>query len=133
MRTKGETHVPEGFQVTAATREKIARKYPQVDIETSVENFVEDCSAKGRLYKDWQAGFCSFVRIAVERSLYTVIKLKNDRDHDPRWSIIHVARKEGFRDPELCETPHSYETALRQWRTQPRSNVVDFAKAVRRV
>jgi hypothetical protein len=101
-----------------------------VDVEETYAVFVDKALAKGWRYRDWQAAFRNYIRGAAR---YGGVVYKNDREHDPRWSIIHQARKEGFREPAPHETPQSYKSALEFWRTQPRTNVVDFARVLKRV
>jgi len=48
------------------------------------------------------------------------------RDMDPKWqTVLHEARKAGFREPRELETPGGYRTELEQWQRDPqRRNVL---------
>ena len=127
---RGETFLPDPFVLNAGTLSWIAAKHPSVDVEETYAVFVDKALAKGWRYRDWNAAFRNYIRSG---KMYGGVIYRNDREHDPRWSVIHTARKDGFRDPEPHETPQSYATAYAQFRITPRSNVVDFARAVKRV
>jgi hypothetical protein len=131
---RGETYLPEPFELDEGTLAWIAQKMPTVDVEETYAIFVDKALAKGWRYRDWQAAFRNYIRSA---KLYGGVVYKASRESDPRWSLIHQARKEGFRDPEAHETPQSYASAFTYWKTQPRpvydARVIDFSKVLKRV
>jgi hypothetical protein len=127
---KGQTFLPDDFALAEATHAWLEQKHPTVDAAETFAIFVDKALAKGWRYRDWQAAFRNYIR---NGQLYGGVIHVRDREHDPRWAVLHDARKAGFREPHEHETPGSYRAAFEFWKTQPRSNVIDFGKVLKRV
>ena len=131
MKTLTLTPIPDPFVLSAGTLTWIAQKHSLVDVEETYAVFVDKALAKGWKYRDWNAAFRNYIRAG---QMYGGVIYKAGRDHDERWrSLLAQARKELFREPSPAESPQAYKTALEFYRTQPRTNVIDFAKVVKRV
>lgn len=130
------TALPDGFALTEKTIEWVSAKYPTVDIETSLERFIETAEANGWMYADWQAGFKTCVRKGVDNGWNSIVRFKQGRKQDPRWvPILSEVAPYGFREPHAQETPEGYRTAFNLWKKQqaqaPVANVADIRNALR--
>lgn len=120
MKTKGESFIPDPFELTPATLAWLAKKYPQVDADETLEKFVLDAKAKGWMYANWQAGFQGIVRKGMDNGWRSIVTLKGGREFDPKWQpILQEAKKFGFREPHETEAHGPYRTAFEMWRAQP--------------
>lgn len=135
MRKAPARTIPEPFELTPKTRAWVQEKYPQVDIEATTERFECSARAHGWMYSDWQAGFKTVVRKGMENGWRSIVTIRGGMEYDPRWqSILHEARKFGFRDPEKHETPVSYRSQFELWKTAPKqNNVLDLRNVLKRV
>lgn len=135
MKTKGETVIPQPFELTPKTLDWLERKYPgQINVEETLERFEDWARQKGVMYADWQAGFKTVVRKGMDNGWRTIVTLSGGRQSDPQWQMaLHEARKFGFREPTPMETPASYKTALDNWKRAPKPNVLPFANVIKRV
>lgn len=126
------TGIPEGFALTEKTLAWVDARYPNVDFDGTLERFTESALAHGRMYADWQAAFRTWVRKAIENK-WDGVEFRKGRIQDPRWkSVLEDARKYGFREPEIQETPDSYRSQLSRWvgnlDANKKGTVVDFSK-----
>lgn len=130
------TALPADFKLTEKTIALVSAKYPTVDIESSLERFVETAEANGWMYADWQAGFRTCIRKGVDNGWNSIVRFKEGRAHDPRWiSVLSEVAPYGFREPLEQETPSSYRSAFEFWKkTQQQSRstgAVDIRGALR--
>jgi hypothetical protein len=125
--------IPEGFALTGKTEAWVIEKYPTVNIEGTLERFIESALAHGRMYADWQAAFRSWVRKAIENK-WDGVEFKKGREQDPRWiPVLSEAKPYGFRDPLPHETPDSYRSYFNTWKgQQKRAPVIEFGDALKR-
>lgn len=122
MKTKGEKTLPEPFELTEKTLAWMAEKHPQIDIDETLERFKDWARQKGVMYADWQAGFKSVVRKAMDSGWRSIVTFRKGREADPTWQpIVAEAKKYGFRDPDRMETPNGYRTAFNIWKGDPRN------------
>jgi hypothetical protein len=111
--------IPEGFALTQTTMEFVAQKYPAVQLEDTLERFVETALANGWMYADWQAAFRTCVRKGVDNGWNSIVRFKQGKAQDPRWiPVLSEVKPYGFREPQPQETPDSYRTAFNLWKTQ---------------
>ena len=129
---RGETFLPDDFRLTGKTLAWLAEKNPTVDVEETLERFIDKAAAKGWRYRDWQAAFRNYVRNGKQ---YGGVTYKGGMEHDPRWiAVLAEARKFGFRDPQKLETPAVYKTAFEMWKREPKpSNVLPLRGVLKRV
>jgi hypothetical protein len=127
--------IPEDFRLTEKTIGWVNEKYPTVNIEGTLERFVESAQAHGRMYADWQAAFRTWVRKAVENK-WDGVEFKQGRVQDPKWtSILKEVEPYGFRQPHALESVNAYRTAFEMWkRMQPerKAPVIDFGNILRK-
>lgn len=135
MKTRGETFIPEPFELTPATLAWLAKKYPQVDESETTEKFVIEAKAKGWMYANWQAAYQTIVRKGMDNGWRSIVTLKGGKEFDPKWQpILHEARKSGFREPHELESHAVYKTQFDLWRREPKpAKVVSFANVLKRV
>jgi len=128
------TTIPEDFALTEKTIAWVNEKFPTVNVEGTLERFVDSSHAHGRMYADWQAAFKNWVRKAIENK-WDGVEFKQGRAQDPRWlPILNEVRPYGFRSPESHETPGSYRSAFEAWKrkqevakqTSARAPVIEF-------
>lgn len=129
---QGETFLPQDFALTATTLKWLDEKFPSVDIDETMEIFVDKAAARGWSYRDWQAAFRNYVR---NGGTYGGVVYRKGKAADPRWEpILGEARPYGFRSPLDHETPASYRTAFEQWKTgQRRAPVANIGSVLKRV
>lgn len=135
MKTKGETFIPEDFELTPRTLAWLEKNYPQVDVEKTLEKFKRDADAKGWMYRNWQRAFEGVVDKGIANGWRTIVTLKGGKEHDPKWApILHEARKHGFRDPHELESEGAYKTQFEMWRREPnKPNVLNLGNVLKRV
>lgn len=134
MKKKGETFIAEDFELSPTTRTWIEKKYPQVDVEKTVEKFRRKAEAEGWMYRNWQRGFEGIVEKGMENGWRTIVTIKGGVQFDPKWiPLLKETRAAGFREPEKHETPQIYRTAFDQWKRQPKTNVVNFGGVLKKV
>lgn len=132
------TAIPEGFVLSEKTIAWVNEKYPTVQIEETLERFIETAEANGWMYADWQAGFRTCVRKGVDNGWNSVVRFKQGRAQDPKWlPILNEVHPYGFRMPLPHETPGSYRTEFESWKrkqeTSPvRSPVIDFGNILKK-
>lgn len=127
------TGIPEAFALSEKTVAHVTERYPTVDIQGTLERFVEACEANGSMYADWQAGFRTWVRRNVEEK-WKGVAYKQGKSQDPAWvPILTEASKYGFRQPASFETPASYRTKLMEWRSTATQRTVDIGGVVRSI
>lgn len=135
-KTLPQTALPKDFKLTDKTISIVEMRYPTVDIEASLERFIETAEAGGWMYADWQAGFKTCIRKGVDNGWNSIVRFKEGRAQDPRWKpILSEVEPYGFRKPSEAETPEGYRTAFEQWKktqNQSRSTgAVDIRGALR--
>lgn len=114
-----KTLCPEDFTLTEKTLERMARQYPTVDIERTLEKFVLNAESKGWVYANWQMAFINYVDNADK---YGGVYFKQGKVQDPAWiRVLREANQYGFRGPLPHETPSIYETQFNLWRTAPKT------------
>lgn len=136
MKTKGETLIPKPFELTAKTLEWLEKKYPQVDVEETLERFEDWARQKGAMYADWQAGFKTVIRRGVDDGWRGIVTLKKEKTKtDLAWqNILSEARKFGFREPEQGEGIAEYRSHLNYFRQAPKtSNVLNLSGVLKKV
>jgi hypothetical protein len=134
MKKKGETFIAEDFDLTQTTRAWLERKYPQIDVEKTVEKFKRTADAQGWMYRNWQRAFEGIVERGMESGWRSIVTIKGGAQFDPKWvSILQECRKAGFREPEKHETPQGYRTAFEAWKRLPKTNVINFAGLIKKV
>lgn len=135
MKKKGETYISDDFQLTSATLAWVQRKYPMVNLEETLDRFRRKAEAEGWMYRNWQRAFEGIVEKAMDNGWRSIVTLRGGIEYDPRWqSILHEARKFGFRDPEKQETPVSYKSQFDLWKSAPKpKNVLDLRGILKRV
>lgn len=135
------TGIPDDFALTEKTISFIGEKFPAVNIEGTLERFIESAQAHGRMYADWQAAFRTWVRKAVDHK-WDGVEYKQGRAQDPKWlPILNEVKPFGFRMPTSIETPGSYRTAFEVWKRDQavgkkvyeRSPVIDFGNILKAV
>lgn len=133
--------IPEDFVLTEKTVAWVQEKYPTVNIDGTLERFVDSSHAHGRMYADWQAAFKNWVRKAIENK-WDGVEYKQGRAQDPRWMpILNEVRPYGFRMPLPHETPGSYRTEFENWKRKQevgkpvydRAPVIDFGNLLKKV
>lgn len=126
MKTRGEKLIADDFELSAKTMAWMEQKYPQVDIGETLERFQDWARQKGVMYADWQAGFKTVVRKAIDNGWRSIVTLKGGKAFDPKWQpLLHEARKHGFREPKEMEPVGTYRTALDLWKRRG-NKVVQF-------
>lgn len=127
--------IPEDFKLTEKTIQWVSEKFPTVNVEGTLERFIESAQAHGRMYADWQAAFKTWVRKAIENK-WDGVEFKQGKAQDPKWvSILKEVEPYGFRKPHGLETPQAYRTSFETWkRQQPavKSPVIDFGNILRK-
>src|SRR5688572_25955788 len=128
MRRKPGKGIPDLFFPNCSTQDWIAREFPNADIEKTLAVFGDKARAGGWLYSDWNSALRNYFRNSVR---YGGVVFKGGIEHDPRWqSVLHEARKHGFREPHETETHTGYRTQFDLWLISPesrRSRVVDVS------
>lgn len=124
--------IPDGFALTEKTISFVSERFPQVNIDGTLERFTESALAHGRMYADWQAAFRTWVRKAIENK-WDGVEFKKGREQDPKWMpILSEVEPYGFRAPEWHETPETYRTNFNLWKKeQKRAPVIEFGSALR--
>jgi hypothetical protein len=127
------TGIPADLKLTETTLLYITTTYPTVNIEGTLERFVESSLAHGRMYADWQAAFRTWVRKAIENK-WDGVEFKKGREQDPKWiPVLSEVQPYGFRAPEIQETPDSYRSAFNTWkRDRSRAPVIEFGDHLKR-
>ena len=133
------TGIPEGIALTEKTIAWVSEKHPTVNIEGTLERFVESAQAHGRMYADWQAAFRTWVRKAVENK-WDGVEYKQGKEQDPRWMpILSEVRPYGFRPPHALESVEAYRTSFEMWkrkqnldRSPSRAPVIEFGNLLRK-
>jgi hypothetical protein len=129
MRRKPGTPYPKDF--SPELNDEDAKEFANVDHESTLRLYRDKALAGGWLYSNWTSAYRNYLRGANK---YGGVVYRGRREFDPRWKdVLAEARKAGFREPEENETPGSYKSAFDFWKTQPRSNVIDFGKVLKRV
>jgi hypothetical protein len=131
-----QTALPQDFKLTEKTINWVNEKYPTVDVETSLERFIETAEANGWMYADWQAGFKTCVRKGVDNGWNSIVRYKQGRAQDPRWiPVLSEVEPYGFRAPYPQETPETYRGEFNSWKRKEeaskRTGVVDFSGMLR--
>lgn len=122
MKTKGETFIPEDFELTPATLAWLDKNHPQVDPEATLTKFRREAEAKGWMYRSWQRAFEGVVDKGMANGWRSIVTFREGRKADPMWqTVVTEAKKYGFRDPDRMETPNSYRTAFNNWKGDPRN------------
>ena len=102
-----------------------SREYPQLDFDATMIRFEEH--ADKWTARIWTSKFKRVIRAGIDNGYRGIVVFLGGREHDPRWqSILHEARKSGFREPTEHETPQSYRTELMLWQQKPKANVLPF-------
>lgn len=136
MKKKGETFIPNPFELTPATLEWQTAKYPQIDAEETLERFIGWAEANGVMYANWQRAYQNVVRSGMDKGWRSIVTLKIEKaKNDTAWQLIVAeARKFGFREPEPSEGIAIYRSHLEFFKKQPpRSNLLNFSGVVRKV
>lgn len=105
-------------------------KYPIVDVPGTFEIFADHCRTHGSMYADFDAGFRTWIRNAVDKG-YGGVVYKQGRAADPKWApVLAEAKILGFRDPHATEPVGAYRTDLEMWKSREKkstaSGVVDM-------
>lgn len=135
MKTKGETLIPEPFELTEKTLVWLNKKYPQVDLEDTKERFEDWAKQVGAMYADWQAGFKTVVRKGMDNGWRSIVTLKGGREFDPQWIPLLVeSRRLGIPEPMTVDSPGTFKTKIENWkRSQSRApTVVNFTGVIRK-
>jgi hypothetical protein len=128
------TGIPKDFTLTETTLIYITTTFPTVNVEKTMERFVDSALAHGRMYADWQAAFRTWVRKAIENK-WDGVEFKKGIEQDPRWTpILSEVAPYGFRKPMPHETPGSYRTEFNLWKgKQNRAPVIQFGDVLKRM
>lgn len=133
-RKAAATAIPESFALTEKTITWVSEKYPTVQIDETLERFIEKALADGWMYADWQSGFRTCVRKGVDNGWNSIVRFKKGRAQDPKWiPILSEASPYGFREPLPHETPDTYRTQFNFWKDDQKRKapVLDFGAALR--
>lgn len=125
MKRKGEVFIPEQFELTPATLEWLAAKYPQIDVAETLERFIGWAEADGVMYANWQRAFQNVVRKGMDNGWRSIVTLKAEKAKtDTAWQIlIAEGRKFGFREPHAGEGFVVYRSELEFFKKQPQRPV----------
>jgi hypothetical protein len=126
------TGCPEPFLLTEKTLARLAKDYPKVDVEQTLDRFVRKADAIGWMYRNWQSAFLNYCDNGEK---YGGVVYKQGRAQDPRWiPILSEAAPYGFREPHPHETPDTYRTQFNWWKDEQkksRAPVIQFGEALR--
>jgi hypothetical protein len=135
MKTRGETVIPQPFELTEKTLAWLEKKYPQIDLEETLERFEDWARQNGVMYADWQSGFRTVIRKGMDNGWRSVVTLKADKPRtDLMWqNLIHEGRKFGFREPQQGEGAAVYRSELEHFKRAPKQSVIPLAGVLKRV
>jgi hypothetical protein len=137
MKTRGGTLIPQPFELTEKTVAWIDSKYPdQIDVEETLERFVDWARQEGVVYSDWQAGFKTVIRRGMDNGWRSIVTLRKAKQQmDLAWqNILHEARKFGFREPTQGEGMAIYRSELEHFKRAPKqASVIPLAGVLKRV
>lgn len=121
MKKRGETFIPSTFELTPATLEWLAEKYPSIDVAETLERFIGWAEADGVMYANWQRAFQNVVRKGMDNGWRSIVTLRQEKARqDTAWQVIVAeARKYGFREPLQGEALPVYRSELEHFKKQP--------------
>ena len=64
--SKKATSLPEGFALSDSLREAMSKKHPSLDLDDQFDAFIDFHTAKGSVFKSWDAAFRTWCRNAVK-------------------------------------------------------------------
>lgn len=70
------TTISNDFRPNKTSIDFVSERYPNVNIETTAERFVDWASSDGAMYSDWQAAFRNVVRKGVENNWTSVVQFR---------------------------------------------------------
>lgn len=115
MKTKPASAIEDSWRPEQKTINWVSAKFPQVEIEGTIEKFVLSALANGRMYSCWNSAFKTWVQRSIEKK-WDGCAFKEGREFDPKWlPVLSEAHPYGFRNPHEYETPEVYRTELRRW------------------